>query len=69
MNEESVKIVVNPLIPLKEELPLKQSYKYKFLAFRRDPPWGAIFLCSGCLALCLVVLILLIYNVKEFSMT
>ncbi len=63
MDEQTVIIVANPLIPLQEK-----TWKYKLKRFRQEPPWGAIFMCSGCLAMLLTLLIMLIYNVKEFSM-
>jgi hypothetical protein len=68
MNEESVQIVMNPLVPLQDYKKENLSWSYKFKRFRQDPPWGAILMCSACFAFGLTLLIMLILNVKEFSM-
>lgn len=59
-------VIVNPLLPLQENQ--EKTWKYKLKRFRQEPPWGAICMCSGCLAMLLTLLIMLIYNVKQFSM-
>ena len=68
MSDESVTVIINPLVPLQENKKETSAFAYKFKRFRQDPPWGAIFCCSGCLAFGISLLVILIFNVKEFSM-
>ena len=68
MNEESITIVINPMIPLQEIKKEQMTWNYKLKRFKQDPPWPAIFCCGGCLAFGIGLLVILILNVKEFSM-
>ena len=67
MNEESIIIVSNPMIPLQELKKEKNTWAYKYKRFKQDPPWQAIFCCVGCLGFGIALLTILILNVKEFS--